>query len=576
MSRALDIACRRSARRFAASACLVLAITACGGGGADGGSSSSGTISVPTTPTQVPTTASVQIVPSLGRITDADVELRCAAGTPVAVTNGRIGADGTVSANVPDCAGGPILISVKGNPQARYFDEAANATLPFAAPAQVRAVVPSTRTTAAIGVTAFTEAAAARFLRRAPIDRTDANAHADNRDVYFGVLAAFGGPADILLAPELIFDERPSGSVPDTVAGRYAIALVALANMGLGAPSATPVLEEMKWLAAAYVQGSAADLATASAALIRTHRRATRLLAGEPVTAAGATLATRQIRGGPLEILRASAGVYPARIGVSMLAQSMHASLVDGMEANVVIGTNGDIAIGSVLLPYDRWDARVTAVTNDTIEQSGDTAASSAEFRPGDTTVSLTVLLDPFGTYSETLALVFREGELRHLSWISTVPSQPHRATSIVRRGSFDPARLPDEASRDAQAALATFIGSYTVREHGTAGPDMALVVAPSGIAFGALTPFQVAESSWYRWSTSTTPISAGSALALARATGLAADGSAAAGSYTHSIELAVNRAGPSFPTGDQYLFTFAESTGGSLTMRRTFVGTRN
>ena len=129
-------------------------------------------------PAAGPTTTTLTITPSLGKINKARVVLRnpktgAAVGTP---ETDVIGSGGSIKIkNIPLNQAGPLIVEVQGVDGAQgatYFDESANADVNFPASKKIRAVIPALTPNANIGVTILTELATQAALKKASNDLT--------------------------------------------------------------------------------------------------------------------------------------------------------------------------------------------------------------------------------------------------------------------------------------------------------------------------------------------------------------------------------------------------------------------
>ena len=191
-------------------------------------------------------TSSMGVVPSLGLIRGADVVILDAAGTPIQGASGVLGADGEVSLTYPANLSGPILIEVRGNATATYFDESTGTFLPFPAGQRLRTWLAEPK--ASVGVTPLTEIAASLIEAAGPVTAASINTATNNVR-----LALAPDVADITAPPALVSDTTAAGSLTDTDAGRYAAILAGLANLGSGATA--PALAVMEQLRADLADG---------------------------------------------------------------------------------------------------------------------------------------------------------------------------------------------------------------------------------------------------------------------------------------------------------------------------------
>ncbi len=218
------------------------------GGSGDGGSDDDGAGSDDGSGEDPPTGTTISIVPSLGQIVSADVTLANAAGDPIEGGSGAIGDDGSLSVEIDDSVTGPMLVTVTGNADATYFDEAAGAFLPMGPDVSIRAYVPEVRDQ--VGVTILTELAA-QIIDSVEGTPTAADIEAVNdavRETFAPDLT------DILSAPTLVNEVNfTSQSLTDSEGGIYAVVLAALANLAAG--DVAPALAILEQLASDLADG---------------------------------------------------------------------------------------------------------------------------------------------------------------------------------------------------------------------------------------------------------------------------------------------------------------------------------
>lgn len=185
----------------------------------------------------------VTVTPSLGKVFDAAIEVRCAA-TGLTLGSGSTGATGSIALTLTGSCSGPVIIELLAAAGSTYFDEQANAVVSLPAGTQLRAVLPSlAATTGNVTVTPLTEIAYRQALAAAggvegaltALQATTANSAVAAQ--VFGAAATAG--LDILAVPTLWDASLTTGSLGDTAADRYAFLLAALAGLGgsTGAPA---------------------------------------------------------------------------------------------------------------------------------------------------------------------------------------------------------------------------------------------------------------------------------------------------------------------------------------------------
>ena len=176
---------------------------------------------------------------SLGLVMNAPANFLAADGVTLLGT-GNTGATGVVTLNVGGYSG-PVIIEVLGDPAATYYDEAAMTGVPFPPGNSLHAIVPSPSGT--VGVTILTELAYRAALQNGLFPIT-ASAVNQLNTIVGAALAP--GLSSILSVPTVFDSGTTSGSLADNEAGRYALILAALAQ--LGASGAAPALDVMNAL----------------------------------------------------------------------------------------------------------------------------------------------------------------------------------------------------------------------------------------------------------------------------------------------------------------------------------------
>lgn len=172
--------------------------------------------------------------PALGLIRNATVNFYQRDNSTLIATT-ELGTDGVIAGPVTGY-GGPVIIEVLGDDvDADYFDESTGTFRPFPAGTSMHAIAPGASGTFA--VTPLTEIAYQGAVAQGlfPISRQAVNALNEE------VRSVFVPFVDDILAPPTTFDNNTtSGSLADTSAGRYALFLAALAELGDG--EASPAL----------------------------------------------------------------------------------------------------------------------------------------------------------------------------------------------------------------------------------------------------------------------------------------------------------------------------------------------
>ncbi|MDX1496856.1 MAG: hypothetical protein R3352_04820 [Salinisphaeraceae bacterium] len=183
---------------------------------------------------------------SLGVVLNAAVNVFAADGTTL-LGSGNTGETGTVQVDI-DAYEGPVVIEILGGAGATYYDEAAGTETPFPEGNSMHALAPSAD--GVFGVTILTELAyqAAQQNDLLPIS---AAAVDELNEIVRAALAP--GLSSILSVPTVFDSSTTSGSLTDTEAGRYALVLAALAQ--IGATSGAPALDVMNALVADLADG---------------------------------------------------------------------------------------------------------------------------------------------------------------------------------------------------------------------------------------------------------------------------------------------------------------------------------
>ena len=196
---------------------MVALLSACGGGGGGGG-----------TPVADPTN-STKVTPSLGQFSAGTV-VNLAKPDSTLLSTGSILADGTVTLTYPASYTGPIVVTVVGGANVKYFDESTGLDTVFGLGSSLRAVLPAPQTQ--VGVTALTNAAVENLAAAGGI----ANASAATVNDANAKVAAVFGLTDILVAPTPV--SASTGKALDLASpgDKYALVLAAFAK---AAPTGT-------------------------------------------------------------------------------------------------------------------------------------------------------------------------------------------------------------------------------------------------------------------------------------------------------------------------------------------------
>lgn len=210
----------------AASVAVAITLAGCGGGAVDGNAT-------------MPTPGSITVVPSLGKVTNAMANVYKADGATLLGSTDLLSL-GRATINFNDYSG-PVVIEVVGNANAQYFDEAKGGLVAFPASAKIHAIAPTSSGT--VAVTILTELAYQGAVSKSyfPLDAsrvTELNSRVR--------LAMIPEIADLLTVPTVFDASTTTGTLGNTDAGKYALALAALA--GLGQSRSAPTLAVLQAL----------------------------------------------------------------------------------------------------------------------------------------------------------------------------------------------------------------------------------------------------------------------------------------------------------------------------------------
>ena len=218
---------------------LLLASLSLGGLNACGGDTG-GRVSA--APPAITTAASA----SLGVVLNASVNFYQADGVTL-IGSADTGSTGTVSVPVSNYSG-PVIIEVRGDADASYFDESLASPVAFGSGQVIRALISAPG--GEVAVTLLTELAYQLALNAGQIPVTANQADAANEAVR---AALAPGLSSILSVPATFDASTTSGSLNDNEAGRYALVLAALAELGNG--QAAPALAVLNALVADLADG---------------------------------------------------------------------------------------------------------------------------------------------------------------------------------------------------------------------------------------------------------------------------------------------------------------------------------
>lgn len=215
----------------AAAAALAMALSGCGGGSSDDAGRGIGE--------SPPASHSITVVPSLGVVSNATVNIFKADGTSL-LGSANLASAGQATVTFNNYYG-PVVIEVAGNDSAQYFDEAKNGLVNFPASEKVHAIAPGSSGTFA--VTMLTELAYQGAVSKNYFPLDAYRVSQINERVRLGVIPEI---ADILAAPTAFSSSTTAGSLANDDAGKYALKLAALAQ--LGKTDTSPALSIMKVL----------------------------------------------------------------------------------------------------------------------------------------------------------------------------------------------------------------------------------------------------------------------------------------------------------------------------------------
>lgn len=204
------------------------------------------------------TTSTITTTPSLGQISNATVTIYQSDGSTV-LGSGEIGANGAVSIDFSGYSGA-VVIEVAGDADAQYFDEASGTLVNFPAGQKLRAIAPTASGSFAVSILTELAYQGAVNENLLPLDATEVNAL--NEAVRAALIPEI---ADLLTPPTLFNAGSTGGSLGSDDAGKYALKLAALANLGSG--EAAPALAVMQALAADLADGDIDGLDGAGASV---------------------------------------------------------------------------------------------------------------------------------------------------------------------------------------------------------------------------------------------------------------------------------------------------------------------
>lgn len=194
----------------------------------------------------VEATVALTVVPSLGRIRRGLAQAFTANGSALSEEI-ETGDDGRATLRIPASHSGPVMLRLRGQAGATYFDEELETDVDLGPDVQMRALLSSPRAEA--GLSILTELAVR--LAEASGETIDAAAVDAANEQIRAALAP--DVADLLTPPILVDADTAAGSIEDTDAGRLAARLAALAALAPG--DAAPALRILEQLSADVADG---------------------------------------------------------------------------------------------------------------------------------------------------------------------------------------------------------------------------------------------------------------------------------------------------------------------------------
>ena len=170
---------------------------------------------------------SVRVTPSLGVVLNAPVRVLAADGQTV-LTSGDTGSRGTVTLTL-DPTTGPVVLEVRGDADASYFDEAAGTEVPFPDGERLRALVPVAE--GEIAITLLTDLAYREAERQDAFPLSTEQVNQLNEAVRASLAP---GLQSIVSVPTRFDGNTTRGDLDDDEPGRYAAVLAALAELAAG------------------------------------------------------------------------------------------------------------------------------------------------------------------------------------------------------------------------------------------------------------------------------------------------------------------------------------------------------
>lgn len=191
----------------------------------------------------IPVTTTATITPSLGRVSDARVEVRCLQDDRL-MGSGPAGADGRATLSLSGDCTGPLLLQLIPGAAGLYYDESLATQVALPADTRLRSLVTGFRrgTAFAAAITPLTEIATSRALAVAGTGQVPTAAQISAAAAAVTVaLFGSGSEFDPQSTPRLWDAGLAAGSLDNNTADRYAFYLATLAALGSGANPAVSV-----------------------------------------------------------------------------------------------------------------------------------------------------------------------------------------------------------------------------------------------------------------------------------------------------------------------------------------------
>ena len=190
----------------------------------------------------------IEVWPSLGQIRAPTVRITNPDDSPIEST-ATPNDDGSIVVSFSEDVTGPLVIEIRGNDNATYFDEASDSFQPFGNGERIRHVLASP--TSPVGVTALTEFAA---LLLEAVPSPNASQISQANSLIRNALAP--SMQSITIAPQNVAATGDLGRLEASEAGEYAAILAALALMHNNPSDPSPALEVVNQLGQDLLSGS--------------------------------------------------------------------------------------------------------------------------------------------------------------------------------------------------------------------------------------------------------------------------------------------------------------------------------